>query len=116
MSVGEVHDGRRAAVAAPVTGVEVAVHDGVGQAAVFQLREPAQQPACRGQLGDGELAGDLAVEQRADLPCDDRRTPVRLSAVPPALASGPTSHAGLAAGGTGNIPELATPTPPASHK
>ena len=53
MSVGPVHDGRRAAIAAPVTGVEVTVHDGVGQTALIQQREPAQQPACRSHLPGG---------------------------------------------------------------
>jgi hypothetical protein len=62
MSVRPVHDDGRAAVAAPVTGVEVAVRDGVGQAALVQLRKPAQQPARRRRLAGAELTGDLAVE------------------------------------------------------
>ena len=76
MSVGPVHDDRRAAVTAPVTGVEVAVHEGVGQAALIQQREPAQQPAGGGHLPGAQLAGDRAVEQGADLRGEDRRAPV----------------------------------------
>lgn len=79
VGVGPVHDRRRPAVTAPVAGVEVAVHEGVGQAALVQPGEPAQQVARGGRLPGAELAGDRAVEQGTDLPGDDRRAPVEQS-------------------------------------
>jgi len=59
--------------------VEVAVHESVGQAALIEQPETAQQPARRGDLTGGEFAGDGAVEQRADLVGQNRCTPVRES-------------------------------------
>jgi len=95
MSVGPVHDGRRPAVAAPVTGVEVTMHDGVRQAAVIQQSEPAQQPARRSCLPGAKLAAGLAVEQGADLPGDDRCAPVGQSG---REASRPVGQDGLGGG------------------
>ncbi len=53
MSVGPVHDDRRATVAVPDTGVEVTMVNGVGQAALIQQWKPAQQPARRSHLPGG---------------------------------------------------------------
>jgi hypothetical protein len=77
MGVGEVHHDRRSAVAAPVAGVEVAVHQGVGQSAGVEQLEPAQQAVRRGQLAGSQLPGHRPVEQGADLPGQNGRAPVR---------------------------------------
>jgi hypothetical protein len=67
VGVGPVQDDRRAPAAAPVSRVEVAVHDGVGQAALIEQLEPAQQRARRSDLGGAEVTGAGAVEQGQDL-------------------------------------------------
>lgn len=56
--------------------MEVAVHNGVGQAAFLQQREPAQQPARRGRFSGAQLTAGVAVEQGADLLGDAGCAPV----------------------------------------
>ncbi len=66
MRVGKVQDDRRAVAAAPVAWVEVAVHHGVGQAAVVQHLPPALQAPRGAQLIGAQLGADRAVEQVTD--------------------------------------------------
>jgi hypothetical protein len=75
--VGEVDDHRRPAVAAPVAGVEVAVHDRVRQSALVEQPPTVRQLPCHVQLMGGQLAGDRAVEQLPDPLGEDGRTTVR---------------------------------------
>jgi hypothetical protein len=66
VGVGEVEDYRRAVGPTPVAGMKVAVHDGVGQAAVRQHLPPRLEASRGARFRRAQLRPDRAVEQIAD--------------------------------------------------
>jgi len=95
VGVGEVEEDRCADAATPVAGVEVAVHNRVGQAAVGQHLPPRLEASRGSQLPRAQLGADRPVEQVADGCRQGRRATVGnggRQCADPGLRAGQSAH------------------------